>query len=154
MNHNSTPVISMPESASWIVNKLTDRGYQVCLFGACVRDSLLGITPDAWNIATSASPEEVRSLFGKTGDAGCGYGTITVSRLVKRHGTHHFSYDPTISGMSAAFIVQFSPALIRHTSGKDILSELSGFINLVFYLVPDKRYMLPLVDQDRLGTIV
>lgn len=78
MNHNSTPVISMPESASWIVNKLTDRGYQVCLFGACVRDSFLGITPDAWNIATSASPEEVRSLFGKTGDAGCGYGTITV----------------------------------------------------------------------------
>ena len=89
MNNISTPVIRMPESASWIVNKLADRGYQVCLFGACVRDSLLGITPDAWNIATSASTEEVKSLFGKTRDAG--YGIVTVEISGDRYEVSSFS---------------------------------------------------------------
>lgn len=43
-----------------------------------MRDSLLGRTPQDWDITTSARPEEVKSLFTHTIDTGIAHGTVTV----------------------------------------------------------------------------
>ena len=48
--------------------------------GGCIRDSLLGRTPDDWDITTSARPEETKALFEKTIDTGIQHGTVTVMR--------------------------------------------------------------------------
>jgi poly(A) polymerase len=45
------------------VRRLEREGYQAYLVGGCVRDLLLGRTPKDHDIATSARPEDVRSLF-------------------------------------------------------------------------------------------
>ena len=50
-------------SALKVLYRLKDAGYQGFLVGGCVRDILLGITPKDFDVATDASPDEVRSLF-------------------------------------------------------------------------------------------
>jgi poly(A) polymerase len=46
-----------------VLYRLRDGGYQAFLVGGCVRDLLIGIQPKDFDIATDASPEEVRRLF-------------------------------------------------------------------------------------------
>ena len=46
-----------------IVERLQAAGYQAYLVGGCVRDLLLGIQPKDFDVATSATPEQVRAEF-------------------------------------------------------------------------------------------
>lgn len=46
-----------------VVHKLQDAGFQAFLVGGCVRDALLGENPKDYDVATSATPEQVRGLF-------------------------------------------------------------------------------------------
>lgn len=48
-----------------IVRRLVNNGHEAYLVGGAVRDLLLGVQPKDYDIATSASPEEVRSVFGR-----------------------------------------------------------------------------------------
>lgn len=48
-----------------IVRKLVKSGHEAYLVGGAVRDLLLGVQPKDYDIATSASPEEVRAVFGR-----------------------------------------------------------------------------------------
>ena len=49
-----------------VTDTLTDAGFQALLVGGCVRDLLLGATPKDFDVATSATPEEVRALFRRS----------------------------------------------------------------------------------------
>jgi poly(A) polymerase len=53
----------LDENASRVVGRLTKAGHEAYLVGGCVRDLLVGRTPKDFDVATSASPEQVRSLF-------------------------------------------------------------------------------------------
>jgi len=46
-----------------IVERLQNAGYQAYLVGGCVRDLLLNITPKDFDVATSATPEQIRAEF-------------------------------------------------------------------------------------------
>jgi poly(A) polymerase len=46
-----------------IVERLQNAGYQAYLVGGCVRDLMLGITPKDFDVATSATPEQIRAEF-------------------------------------------------------------------------------------------
>lgn len=43
--------------------RLHKSGYQAFLVGGCVRDALLGLHPKDFDVATNATPEQVRALF-------------------------------------------------------------------------------------------
>ena len=45
--------------------RLHEAGHEACLVGGGVRDILLGIQPKDFDIATSATPDEVKDLFGR-----------------------------------------------------------------------------------------
>ena len=49
-----------------VQTKLTRQGYESYVVGGCVRDSLLGITPKDFDVATSAHPEEICSIFPRS----------------------------------------------------------------------------------------
>ena len=49
-----------------VVAKLKQAGYQAWLVGGCVRDLLLGTSPKDFDVATNATPEQVRSLFRRS----------------------------------------------------------------------------------------
>jgi poly(A) polymerase len=51
-----------PDAAK-VVRRLERSGHQAYLVGGCVRDLLLGGKPKDFDVATSARPEDVRSLF-------------------------------------------------------------------------------------------
>ncbi|NIP16072.1 MAG: polynucleotide adenylyltransferase PcnB [Pseudomonadales bacterium] len=49
-----------------VTRRLSDAGYQALLVGGCVRDLLLGAEPKDFDVATDATPEEVRQLFRRS----------------------------------------------------------------------------------------
>lgn len=63
-----------------VVQKLRDVGYQALWAGGCVRDLVLDHEPADYDVATTATPEEVRSVFGgkKTVPVGESFGVILV----------------------------------------------------------------------------
>lgn len=63
-----------------VTKKLQNAGYQALWAGGCVRDDLLGIEPSDFDVATNATPKQVRKLFGynRTLSIGAAFGVITV----------------------------------------------------------------------------
>jgi tRNA nucleotidyltransferase/poly(A) polymerase len=63
-----------------IVKQLQREGFQTFWAGGCVRDALLNMMPKDYDVATSATPDEVQQLFGlkKTLAIGKSFGVITV----------------------------------------------------------------------------
>lgn len=63
-----------------IVKQLQDAKFTALWAGGCVRDQLLGKQPKDYDVATNATPDEVRNLFGKkrTLPIGASFGVITV----------------------------------------------------------------------------
>lgn len=70
--------IQLPEKVQYIIHTLEESGFEAYAVGGCVRDSLLGRTPDDWDITTSARPVEVKRVFARTIDTGIQHGTVTV----------------------------------------------------------------------------
>ncbi len=68
------------EFAIEIVRKLRAAGYEALMAGGCVRDLLLGREPQDYDVATTARPEQVRTLFGhrRTLAVGASFGVIVV----------------------------------------------------------------------------
>ena len=54
---------AIDSDADRVVRKLTRAGYKAYLVGGCVRDLLVGKTPKDFDVATSATPNEIKSAF-------------------------------------------------------------------------------------------
>lgn len=70
--------MELPEKVKSIIKTIEAAGYEAYAVGGCVRDSILGRTPDDWDITTSAKPMQVKELFRRTIDTGIKHGTVTV----------------------------------------------------------------------------
>ena len=70
--------IVLPEKVTYIIDTLTQHGFEAYAVGGCVRDTMLGRIPMDWDITTSAKPEQVKALFRHTIDTGIQHGTVTV----------------------------------------------------------------------------
>ena len=68
------------EFATEVVSQLQQAGYQALFAGGCVRDQMLGREPKDYDVATSATPQQVRDLFGRRRTIAIGesFGVITV----------------------------------------------------------------------------
>ena len=82
--------IQLPEKVKFIIDTLSEAGYEAYAVGGCVRDSILGRKPEDWDITTSASPKQVKMLFPRTVDTGIRHGTVTV--LCDREGFEVTTY--------------------------------------------------------------
>jgi poly(A) polymerase len=66
------------QAAKEVAQRLTDAGFIAYLAGGCVRDRLLGREPKDFDIATSATPDQVLKLFPKGNQIGAHFGVILV----------------------------------------------------------------------------
>src|SRR5438876_176136 len=66
------------ELATGIVKRLREAGHEAYFAGGCVRDRLLGREPLDFDVATSAPPEAVQTLFRRTVPVGAQFGVILV----------------------------------------------------------------------------
>jgi len=72
--------IRLDAGAAALLARLHGAGYAAYAVGGCVRDSLLGRTPQDWDLCTSARPEQVLALFGERQciPTGLQHGTVTI----------------------------------------------------------------------------
>lgn len=98
-----------------ILNKLEEAGYTAYFVGGCVRDYLLDRPFHDIDIATSATPEIVESLFEKTIPTGKDYGTITVV-------LDHEHFEVTTYRLESDYDGR-RPKVIAHTD--NLLEDLS-----------------------------
>lgn len=75
--------ITPPKYVKQVLITLQSRGFLAYLVGGCVRDMILGVHPQDWDICTSALPEQIRALFDHTLPTGIRHGTVTV--LIHSH---------------------------------------------------------------------
>jgi poly(A) polymerase/tRNA nucleotidyltransferase (CCA-adding enzyme) len=66
MNAMGTMQLATPSVAKDVCFALQRAGFQAYLVGGCVRDMLLSREPKDWDVTTSATPEEIQSLFPET----------------------------------------------------------------------------------------
>ena len=59
--------INLPAGAENIIRTLEDHGHEAFVVGGCVRDCVLGLKPQDWDITTDAKPLEVRSEERRVG---------------------------------------------------------------------------------------
>lgn len=75
-------VMSVPEGVSAVLSALTGAGFETVLVGGCVRDTLMGVAPHDFDVATQARPEQVASVFERLGvgvdPTGIRQGSVTV----------------------------------------------------------------------------
>lgn len=57
--------LSPREFAVDVVRKLTDAGFRALWAGGCVRDLVSGFRPTDYDVATTATPDDVRRVFGR-----------------------------------------------------------------------------------------
>jgi tRNA nucleotidyltransferase/poly(A) polymerase len=63
-----------------VATRLREAGFEAYWAGGCVRDEILGRQPKDFDVATNATPHEIRELFGRrrTLALGAAFGVITV----------------------------------------------------------------------------
>jgi len=128
--------IQLPEHVKIIIETLEHAGFEAFAVGGCVRDSLLGRTPDDWDITTSALPHEVKKLFGHTIDTGIRHGTVTV--MMERTGyevtTYRIDgkYEDSRHPKEVSFTLNLSEDLKRRdfTINAMAYNERTGIVDL------------------------
>lgn len=71
-------LIILPENVLYIISCLNKAGFSAHIVGGCVRDLFLKREPKDWDITTSATPDEVMTVFKKTHGTGLKHGTVLV----------------------------------------------------------------------------
>ena len=72
--------MKLPADVSFIIDRMNSHGYSAHVVGGSVRDSLIGRELGDFDITTSATPSETKTVFSdcKTVDTGIKHGTVTL----------------------------------------------------------------------------
>ncbi|HMB69698.1 MAG TPA: CCA tRNA nucleotidyltransferase, partial [bacterium] len=110
--------IAVPGPVRWIVRTLEEADYETWTVGGAVRDAVAGRPSDDWDLATRATPEEVRRIFRRTVPVGIEHGTVGV---LARDGTLYevttFRRDVETFGRHA--VVAFAETLAEDLDRRD-----------------------------------
>jgi poly(A) polymerase len=77
MNATADP-LRLRSTATDLAKRLSDAGHTAYFAGGCVRDELLGRQPHDYDIATSATPDQVLALFPRAQLVGAHFGVVVV----------------------------------------------------------------------------
>lgn len=102
----------MRETSVDIIRRLVDAGYEAYLVGGCVRDELRGAAPQDFDIATSATPDEVEKLFKKTIGVGKQFGLMLVAEGGYQYEVATFRTDAGYSDGRRPTAVTFGTAQV------------------------------------------
>ena len=120
------PALEIPESILNIARVLVDAGHEAWCVGGSLRDTLLGHPQSDFDIATSATPDQVQRLFRRTVAVGIKYGTVGVlDRDRALHEVTTFRRDVATDGRHA--VVEYGVSL------EDDLARRDFTINAIAY---------------------
>ena len=81
------------DTATEIVRQLNMRGFRALMAGGCVRDMLLGVEPQDFDIACDADPDEVIGIFQNAHKVGARFGVVVVRLGSNVHEVARFRRD-------------------------------------------------------------
>lgn len=58
--------MNIPLNVMKVIRRLKRFGYDSFLVGGCVRDSVLDLNPKDWDVATNATPEQIKKVFNNS----------------------------------------------------------------------------------------
>jgi len=70
--------MDMPEFVMTVIERLHDAGFQAYMVGGAVRDFCLKNPATDWDVATSATPDQIRAVFHDTGYYSLKHETVTL----------------------------------------------------------------------------
>lgn len=111
-------VLEIPGPILQIARTLEGAGFEAWCVGGTLRDALLGHPESDYDIATSATPEQVQRLFPRTVGVGIKYGTVGVldqERVL--HEVTTFRRDVLTDGRHA--VVEYGVALEEDLARRD-----------------------------------
>ena len=133
--------MSSRESAIFIVQRLRQEGYEAYLAGGCVRDMLLGKTPQDYDITTNARPEQIQKIFAETIPVGAQFGVMLVLIDGQPFEVASFRFDgPYLDGRH--------PSQVRYGSLEEDIQRRDFTINGMIY-DPAADRVIDLVDGKR-----
>jgi tRNA nucleotidyltransferase (CCA-adding enzyme) len=95
-------MINWPEHIQLIFKKLSAHGYETYAVGGCVRDMILGIEPQDFDMVCSATLAQISDIFSHTIPVGARYGTIMVvidHQAVELSTYRHVTLDRKVSAL-------------------------------------------------------
>ena len=118
------------EFAIEVVRRLRDAGHEALWAGGCVRDELLGMEPKDFDVATSAHPEQVRTLFGhrRTLAIGASFGVISILG-----GKHLDPIEVATFRTDGAYLDGRHPAEVTFTTAEEDAQRRDFTMNGLFY---------------------
>ncbi|HEX7938651.1 MAG TPA: CCA tRNA nucleotidyltransferase [Gemmatimonadaceae bacterium] len=114
------PRLKPPPAVFEITNALEKAGFQAWCVGGAVRDALLGHPHLDWDFATNATPDQVRTVFGRqrTIPVGIEFGTVGVlDSTGVLHEVTTFRHDVKTDGRHAE--VEFGASLDEDLARRD-----------------------------------
>ena len=133
--------ITLPTKVKQIISRLEKADFEAYAVGGCVRDSILGRSPEDWDITTSAKPEEVKKLFSTTIDTGLQHGTVTV--VIEKEG-----FEVTTFRLDGDYTDGRHPDRVAFTSSlTEDLRRRDFTINAMAY--SEKRGLIDEFDGER-----
>ncbi len=112
-------------TAREIVVRLRRHGHEAYLAGGCVRDLLLGRPPSDYDVATAATPDQVRALFPRTIAVGAAFGVI---RIAAGDG----EYEVATFRTEGPYLDGRHPSSVRYASAREDALRRDFTINGLF----------------------
>jgi poly(A) polymerase len=103
-----------------VLYSLIDAGYEAYIVGGGVRDLLLGLKPKDFDIATNATPDQIRSVFRNSRIIGRRF------RIVHVHFGREIIEVSTFRALSADNVAQVEDSLSRDEAHLDSVQAASG----------------------------
>ena len=116
----------MRNAALNIARRLAAAGHTVLFAGGCVRDMVRGVEPHDYDIATTATPEQVQRLFPKTVPVGARFGVVLV-----QEGDHQF--EVATFRTDEAYLDGRRPTAVHYGTPEQDAQRRDFTINGLFY---------------------
>jgi tRNA nucleotidyltransferase (CCA-adding enzyme) len=110
--------LPIPDEVLRIAKTLEAAGYETWCVGGAIRDNLLGVANNDFDLTTAAPPAEVQKLFKRTIPVGIEHGTVAVLDARKQpHEVTTFRRDIRTDGRHA--VVEFGVSLMDDLARRD-----------------------------------
>jgi len=116
----------MLETATNLVRQLREAGHTAYFAGGCVRDMVRGVEPHDFDIATTATPEQVRQLFTRTIPVGAAFGVVLVLE-----GDHQF--EVATFRNDEAYLDGRRPSAVRYGTPEEDARRRDFTVNGLFF---------------------
>ncbi|CAN5132326.1 CCA tRNA nucleotidyltransferase [soil metagenome] len=113
-----------------VIRKLHEAGHAALWAGGCVRDELLGLEPDDYDVATDARPEDVARLFRRTIGVGASFG---VMEILGPRDQPDLRVQVASFRSDGAYIDGRHPESVRYSSAEEDAQRRDFTINGLFF---------------------